>query len=175
MKLLSVALVLTALLLITAQAQAKDNFCAECHTSTEIAAFGDVMRWDQSIFQEKDEICPGVLELKKEAFFTESRLVKYDEFLTELEHETRRYPEYMRQDLVKQGVKYADLAQGTPMSIASVAGPNLKIKKSMHEIYAKVNKLRGDDHLEYVLGITLFVTMLLLLLFSLGLKNTLKE
>jgi len=61
------------------------------------------------------------------------------------------------------------------VSIASVAGPNLKIKKSMHEIYAKVNKLRGDDHLEYVLGITLFVTMLLSLLFALGLKNTLKE
>ncbi len=175
MKLLSVTLVLTALLLMTAQAHAKDNYCAECHTSSEMAAFGNVMQWDQSIYQEKDELCPGVFELKKEAFFTESRLLKYDEFLTELEHETRRYPEYMRQDLVKQGVKYADLAGGTPSSIASVAGPNLKIKKSMHEIYEKVNKLRGDDHMEYVLGITLFVTVLLSLLFALGLKNTLKE
>jgi len=165
-----------ALLFLAGQAQAKDNFCAECHTSSEMAAFGNVMKWDRSIFQAKDNtVCPGVLELKREAFFTESRLVKYDVFLTELEHQARRYPEYMREDLVKQGVKYEDLASQMPTSIAAVTGPNLKIKKSMHEIYEKTNKLRGDHKMEYVVGASLLITVLLMLLFALGLKNTIKE
>lgn len=175
MRLIPITLVLAALLLITAQANAKDNFCAECHTSMEIASFGNVMEWDKSVFQAKETLCPGVLELKKEAYFTESRLAKYDEFLTEMEHTTRRYPEYMREDLVKQGVKYAELASITPTSIGSIAGPNMKVKKSIGGLYETLNKLRGDYKLEKVMGYSLLGTMILSLLFALGLKNTLKE
>jgi hypothetical protein len=176
LKLIPGTLMVMALLFLAGQAQAKDNYCAECHISSEIAAFGNVMKWDRSIFQAKDNtVCPGVLDLKREAYFSESRLVKYDVFLTELEHQARRYPEYMREDLVKQGVKYEDLVSLTPTSIESVTGPNLKIKKSMHEVYEKINKLRGDHKMEYVIGGSLLITLLLMLLFSLGLKNTIKE
>jgi hypothetical protein len=175
MRLITITLVLAALLLISAQANAKDNFCAECHTSMEIAAFGNVMEWDKSVFQARETLCPGVLELKKEAFFAESRMVKYDEFLTELEHTTRRYPEYMREDLVKQGVKYEELASMTPSSIGGIAGPNLKVKKGMHGVYETLNKLRGDFGLEKVMGYSLLGTMIVSLLFAFGLKNTLKE
>ena len=73
MRLIPITLVLDALLLFTTQASAKDNFCAECHTSMEIASFGNVMGWDRSVFQEKDSLCPGVLDLKREAYFSGSR------------------------------------------------------------------------------------------------------
>lgn len=175
MRLIPITLVLAALLLIAGPACAKDNFCAECHTASEVAAAGNLMKWDRSVFQAKETLCPGVLELKKEAFFSESRLANYDEFLTELEEHTRRYPEYMREDLVKQSVSYAELASVTPASIGSVAGANLKLKKNMHSIYDTMNKLRGDYKLEKVMGYGLLSTMIASLLFAFGLKNTLKE
>jgi len=174
MKLIPKTLLAAALLLLATQAYAKDNLCGECHTSKEIAAFGNVMSWDRSVFQSKDTLCPGILELKKEAYFTESRLVKFDELLTELEHKTRRYPEYMRADMDGYAVQYAGLATVTPTSIDSIAGPNLKIKKKMHEVYETMNKLKDNYKMEKVIGFGLAGVMLILLLFSLGLKNTLK-
>ena len=108
-KLVPTTLIAVCLLFLATQAYAKDNFCGECHTAREVAGFGNVMAWDRSIFQEKDTLCPGILELKKEAYFTESRLGKYNMFLTEMEEKTRRYPEYIREDLVKDGVQLASL------------------------------------------------------------------
>jgi hypothetical protein len=175
MKLISKALLVAGVLAIATQAYAKDNRCGECHTGKEIASFGNVLGWDRSIYQVKGELCPGVMELKKDTFFTESRLVKYNEFLTHLEHQTRRYPEYMREDLDKYGVQYAELVSFTPSSIDAFAGPDLKIKKNINEVYIKYNRASDDYKFEKVAGIGLVVTMLVLLLFFLGLKNTIKE
>ena len=175
-KLIQGALIAACLLALCGTAQAKDNLCGECHTAKEIASFGNVLNWDRSIFQVKDTPCPGILELKRDAYFTESRLAKYDEFLTHLEHQTRRYPEYMKEELVKNAVKYADLASVMPTSIEAFTGPDLKIKKDMHsEAYEKLNKLRGDYGLEKVMGLALFGVLLVTFLMFLGLKNTLKE
>ncbi|MGA2191965.1 MAG: hypothetical protein ABSG42_01140 [Nitrospirota bacterium] len=168
-------LLLAGLVLASSQAFAKDNLCTECHTSREVASFGNVMGWDRSIYQEKGTLCPGIIELKKENYFTESRLVKYNEFLTHLEHQTRRYPEYLREDLVSYGVKYADLASGTPASIDEFAVPNLKIKKNIHSVYEKLNNLRDDYKMEKVIGLGLLGVTLIAFLFFLGLKNTIKE
>ncbi len=174
MKLIPKTLLAASLLLLATQAYAKDNFCGECHTSKEVASFGNIMNWDKSVYQVKDSLCPGVLELKKEAYFTESRLVKFDEFLTELEHKTRRYPEFMREDMDKYSVQYAELATVTPTSIGSIAGPNLNIKKKIHDVYQTMNKLKDDFKMEKVFGFGLAGVMLISLLFFLGLKNTLK-
>ncbi len=163
-------------LFIPAYAAAKDNYCAECHTAGEIASFGSLMKWDRSIYQEqKSTLCPGLFEIKKEQYFTESRLLKYNQFLSDLEEQTMRYPEYMRADLVKYNIKYADLRTKDVDSIDSFAGPNLKIKKGMGEIYEKINKLRDDYKLEKVIGLGLLVVMIVSLLFFLGLKKTVKE
>ena len=166
-----------SLVLFAGQALAKDDFCAECHTSKEVAAFGNVLDWNKSIYQEKNTICPGLFELKKEAYFTESRLVKYAGFLTNLEENTRRYPEYMREDLDKSAIVYADLVSGpAPDSISSFTGPDLKINKALQSnVYEKLNKLRDDYTMEKVIGLALIVTMLLTLLIYFGLKNTLKD
>ncbi len=165
------------LVLYAGQALAKDNFCAECHTAKEVAAFGNVLDWNKSIYQEKNTICPGLFELKKDAYFTESRLAKYDEFLTTLEEKTRRYPEYMREDLDQSAITYADLVSGpAPDSISSFAGPDLKIKKALQEnVYSKLEKLQDDYRMEKIIGLALIGTMLLTLLMNLGLKNTLKD
>ena len=164
------------LVLVASVSHAKDNYCGECHTSKEIASFGGVMDWDKSVYQEKNTLCPGLLEIKKGTFFTESRLVKYNEFLSEMEHKTRRYPEYMKEDLVKSGVAYADLASLTPTSIDAFATPNLKIKKAMNDdVYGKYNKLQDDYRMEKIIGLALICVMLLNLLISFGLKNTLKD
>jgi len=175
MKLIPKALIVLGMICLATQAYAKDNFCAECHTASEVAAFGRVMNWEKSIYQVKDTRCPGLLELKKGAYFTESQLVKYDMYLTELEGKTRRYPEYIREDLDKGTVAYVDLAGTVPTSIDGVAGPALKIKKSIHGAYETLNKLRDDYTLEKVVGLGLVLTLVVMLLFSLGLKNTLKE
>jgi hypothetical protein len=175
MKLISKALLIAGMLALATQAYAKDNLCGECHTSREIASFGNVLGWDRSIYQEKGELCPGIMELKKETFFSESRLVKYNEFLTHLEHQTRRYPEYLREDLDKYTVQYAELASVMPSSIDGFAGPNLKIKKNVNEVYTKFGRAADDYKFEKVAGIGLVVTMLVFLLFFLGLKNTIKE
>ena len=175
MKLIPRTLIAVSLLILATQAYAKDNYCGECHTAREMAGFGNVMGWDRSIYQEKGTLCPGVMELKKEAYFTESRLAKYNLFLTELEENTRRYPEYIREDLVKDGVQYHELATVNPTSIGGITGPNLKIKKKINEVYTTLNKLRDDYTMEKVIGIGLVLVMLLTLLLSLGLKNTLKE
>jgi hypothetical protein len=135
-----------------------------------------VLAWDRSVYQVKDTQCPGLLELKRDAYFTESRLVKYDEYLTHLEHNTRRYPEYMREDLDRSAVAYADLASVVPTSIEAFSAPDLKIKKDMHSaVYEKLNKLRDDYRLEKVVGLGLFCALLVSFLIFLGLKNTLKE
>lgn len=160
---------------MTTQAYAKDNLCGECHTGSEMASFGNVLGWDRSIYQEKGTLCPGVMELKKDTYFTESRLVKYNEFLTEMEHQTRRYPEYLREDLDNYTVQYAGLLGMTPSSIDSFAGPDLKIKKNVNEVYIKYNRAMDDYKFEKVMGIGLLATMLVFLLFFLGLKNTIKE
>lgn len=166
-----------SLVLYAGQALAKDNFCAECHTAKEVAAFGNVLDWNKSIYQEKNTICPGLFELKKEAYFTESRLAKYDEFLTKLEDNTRRYPEYMREDLDQSAITYADLVSGpAPVSISAFADPNLKIKKALQEnVYGKLEKLQDDYKMEKVIGLALIGIMLLTLLMNFGLKNTLKD
>ena len=175
-KLIQGTLLAACLLAISGPAQAKDNYCGECHTGKEIASFGNVLHWDRSIYQVKDTPCPGILELKRDAYFTESRLVKYDEFLTHLEHKTRRYPEYMREDLDKSAVQYADLASVMPASIEAFSGPDLRIKKDINSnVYEKLNKLRGDYSMEKVIGFGLFGVLLVSFLMSLGLKNTLKE
>ncbi|MHB8173994.1 MAG: hypothetical protein ACYDFU_05990 [Nitrospirota bacterium] len=171
-------LFITALvvLFIPAYAAAKDNYCAECHTAREISSFGSLTKWDRSIYQQqKDTLCPGLFEIKKEQYFTESRLLKYDQFLTQLEEQTRRYPEYLRTDLVKYGVQYADLKSKDVDSIDSFAGPNLKIKKGMGEVYENINKLRDDYKMEKVIGFALLVVIIVSLLFFLGLKKTVKE
>jgi hypothetical protein len=174
-KLISKALLIAGMLALATSAYAKDNLCGECHTQKEIASFGNVLGWDRSIYQEKGELCPGIMELKKETFFSESRLVKYNEFLTHLEHQTRRYPEYLREELDKYTVQYAELASVIPSSIDGFAGPNLKIKKNVNEVYTKYNRADDDYKFEKVAGIGLLVTMLVFLLFFLGLKNTIKE
>jgi len=176
MRIITLGILLAGLLLVAPAAMAGDNFCSECHTKGEIASFGDVMAWEGSIHQEvSGTICPGVKELKKEAYFTESRGVKYNEFLTHMEHQTRRWPEIMRQDLVKQQISYYELRNLPQMSIGSVAAKNLKIKKGMHGVYEKLNKIRGDYGMEKVLGFSLVGTMLIMLMVFLALKNTLKE
>ncbi len=175
-KLIQGTLRAACLLAICGTAQAKDNLCGECHTQKEMASFGNVLQWDRSIYQVKDTMCPGLLELKRDAYFTESRLVKYDEFLTHLEHQTRRYPEYMREDLDKGAVAYADLAGVMPTSIEAFSAPDLKIKKDMQSaVYEKLNNLRDDYRLEKVIGLGLFGVLIVMFLMSLGLKNTLKE
>ncbi|MBI5694573.1 MAG: hypothetical protein HZC51_02380 [Nitrospirae bacterium] len=174
MKLIPLTLVV-GLAMFATQAFAKDNYCAECHTADEVAAFGNVIEWDRSVFQVKDTLCPGMLELKKDAYFTESRLANYREFLKETEESTRRYTVYKEEDLDRIAVKYADLASVSPASIGSFTGPNLKIKKSVHEIYENLNKLRGDYRMEKVVGFGLVGVMLITFLLHLGLKNTLKE
>ena len=168
-------LVVAGIMLLATQAYAKDNRCGECHTSKEMASFGNVLGWDKSVYQEKNTVCPGILELKKDTYFTESRLVKYDEFLTRMEEETRRYPQFLREDLVKAGVAYADLSETTPSSIEGFTGPNLKIKKNVGGVYEKFNNLRDNYKMEKVIGLGLVGVMLLSLLFSFGLKNTIKE
>ncbi len=168
-------LVVAGIMLLATQAYAKDNRCGECHTSKEMASFGNVMGWDKSVYQEKNTLCPGILELKKDTFFTESRLVKYDEFLTRMEEETRRYPQFLREDLTKAGVAYADLSETTPTSIEGFSGPDLKIKKNVGGVYEKFNNLRDNYKMEKVIGLGLVVVMLLAFLLSLGLKNTIKE
>lgn len=174
MKLIPVALVV-GLAMMASQAFAKDNHCAECHTAKEVAAFGDVLGWDRSVFQVKDTLCPGMLEFKKDTYFIGSRLVKYREFLKELEEHTRRYSVYHEEDLDRYAVQYADLVTVNPTSISAFSGPNLKIKKNIHEVYEKLNKLRGDFRMEKVIGFGLVGVMLLSLLLHFGLKNTLKE
>ncbi len=174
MKVIPKALIVAGILLIAAQAYAKDNYCGECHTAKEIAAFGNVMAWDRSVYQAKGSLCPGFFELKKEAYFSESRLVKFNEFLTELDEKARKYPEYMREDLDADAVQYAELATITPTSINGLADPNLKIKKKMNDVYQTINKLWDDHKMEKVMGFGLFGVMLISLLFFLGLKNTLK-
>lgn len=174
MKLIHMALVV-GLVMTASQAFAKDNFCAECHTANEVAAFGNMLEWDRSVFQVKDTLCPGMLELKKDTYFTESRLVNYRESLVKLEEETRRYSVYKEEDLDRYAVKYADLAAVSPTSISAFAGPNLKIKKQVHEVYENLNKLRGDYRMEKVIGFGLVGVMLITFLLHLGLKNTLKE
>ena len=163
------------LVLVASVSYAKDNYCGECHTSKEIASFGSVMDWDKSVYQEKNTLCPGLTEIKKGTFFTESRLVKYNESLTQMEEKTRRYAYYMKDDLTKSGVAYADLASLTPTSIDAFTTPNLKIKKGMNELYEKYNKLQDDYRMEKIIGLALIIVMLLNLLISFGLKNTLKD
>jgi len=174
MKLIPKTLLILGLMLLATQAYAKDNFCGECHTSKEMASFSGVMEWDKSVYQGKDTLCPGIASIKKDTYFTESRLEKYDEFLTEMEHKTRRYPEFLREDLVKSGVKYADLASVTPTSIDGFSGADLKLKKKIHEVYETYNKLADNYRMEKVMGLFLVGVMLVAFLFSLGLKNTLK-
>jgi hypothetical protein len=164
-----------AVLLTPAFAAAKDNYCGECHTAREIASFGSLTKWDRSIYQEKDTLCPGLFDLKKEQYFTESRLLKYDNFLTVMDEQTRRYPEYLREDLVKYGVQYADLKSQTVDSIDAFAVPNLKIKKNLGEVYETYNKLREDYGMEKVIGLGLLAVLIISLLFFLGLKKTVKE
>ena len=175
MKLIPITLLVLGMLLLSTGAYAKDNFCGECHTSGEVAAFGKVMDYDKSIYQVKDTRCPGLIELKKGAYFTDSWLIKYNKDLTLMEEQTRRYPEYIREDIDRGAVSFADLKDVQPTSIDGVAGPNLKIKKGVHGVYETMNKLREDYRLEKVVGLGLVCTMLLMLLFSFGLKNTLKE
>ena len=165
------------LVLLAGHAYAKDNLCGECHTQAEMASFGGVMRWDRSVFQDRNTICPGMLELKKDMYFTESRLAKYDVQLDTLETNTRRYPEYMREDLAKSAVAYADLLSSpVPTSIDAFGGPDLKIKKGLHaNVYDKVNKLSDDYTMEKVVGLGLMGVMLVMLLLFFGLKNTVKE
>jgi hypothetical protein len=164
-----------AVLLTPAFAAAKDNYCGECHTAREIASFGSLTKWDRSIYQQKDTLCPGLFDLKKEQYFTESRLLKYDNFLTTMEEQTRRYPEYLREDLVKYGVQYADLKSQNVDSIDAFAVPNLKIKKNLGEVYETYNKLREDYGMEKVIGLGLLAVLIISLLFFLGLKKTVKE
>jgi hypothetical protein len=164
-----------AVLLTPAFAAAKDNYCGECHTAREIASFGSLTKWDRSIYQEKDTLCPGLFDLKKEQYFTESRLLKYDNFLTAMDEQTRRYPEYLREDLVKYGVQYADLKSQNVDSIDAFAVPNLKIKKNLGEVYETYNKLREDYGMEKVIGLGLLAVLIISLLFFLGLKKTVKE
>ena len=59
-------------------------------------------------------------------------------------------------------------------SIAGIAGPNLKIKKKVGDLYTNYNKLLDDYKMEKVIGFGLVGVMLLSLLLSFGLKNTLK-
>jgi hypothetical protein len=164
-----------AVLLTPAFAAAKDNYCGECHTAREIASFGSLTKWDRSIYQEKDTLCPGLFDLKKEQYFTESRLLKYDNFLTAMDEQTRRYPEYLREDLVKYGIQYADLKSQNVDSIDAFAVPNLKIKKNLGEVYETYNKLREDYGMEKVIGLGLLAVLIISLLFFLGLKKTVKE
>jgi len=169
-------LALAAVLVLAASvSHAKDNYCAECHTSKEVASFGNVMGWDKSVYQEKNTLCPGLIEIKKGTFFTESRLVKYNEYLSQMEEKTRRYSWYMKEDLVKSGVAYADLASMNPASIDAFTTPNLKIKKGMNDLYEKYNKLQDDYMMEKIIGLALIGVMLVSLLISFGLKNTLKD
>jgi hypothetical protein len=176
MRIITLGILLAGFLMVAPGAMAKDNFCAECHTQGEIAATGNLMEWDASIHQVVGgTICPGVLELKKEAYFTESRLAKYDVSLTDLEHSMRRWPENMRTDLTKQNIKYAEMKNLPHRSINSMSGKNLKIKKGMHGVYEKLNKLRGDYGMEKVLGYSLVGTMIIMFMMFLALKNTLKE
>ncbi len=164
-----------AVLLTPAFAAAKDNYCGECHTAREIASFGSLTRWDRSIYQQKDTLCPGLFEIKKEQYFTESRLLKYDNFLTVMEEQTRRYPEYLKEDLVKYGVQYADLKSQNVDSIDAFAVPNLKIKKNLGGVYETFNKLREDYKMEKVIGLGLLAVVIISLLFFMGLKKTVKE
>ena len=164
-----------AVLLTPAFAAAKDNYCGECHTAREIASFGSLTRWDRSIYQQKDTLCPGLFEIKKEQYFTESRLLKYDNFLTVMEEQTRRYPEYLKEDLVKYGVQYADLKSQSVDSIDAFAVPNLKIKKNLGGVYETFNKLREDYKMEKVIGLGLLAVVIISLLFFMGLKKTVKE
>lgn len=164
-----------AVLLTPAFAAAKDNYCGECHTAREIASFGSLTRWDRSIYQQKDTLCPGLFEIKKEQYFTESRLLKYDNFLTVMEEQTRRYPEYLKEDLVKYGVQYADLKSQSVDSIDAFAVPNLKIKKNLGGVYETFNKLREDFKMEKVIGLGLLAVVIISLLFFMGLKKTVKE
>jgi len=176
MRIISIVTLLAGLLLIAPAAFAADNFCAECHTKGEIAKFGDVMNWDGSIHEDVGgTICPGVLQLKKETYFTESRGAKYNVFLTELEEQTRRWPNELRKDLAKEQIKFSELKNLPHSSINSVSGPNMKIKKGIHGVYEGLNKLRGDYGMEKVLGYSLVGTVLIMLMVFLALKNTLKE
>ena len=175
MKLIPKTLLVVGLMFLATQAYARDNFCGECHTSKELAAFGNVLAWNKNVYQGKDTMCPGMLAINKDLYFTESRLAKFDTFLTEMEHKTRRYPEYMKEDLAKAEVAYADLAAGSvPTSIDGFSGPDLKLKKKVHEVYETYNKLMGDYSMEKVIGLLLVGTMVVSLLLFLGLKNTLK-
>lgn len=173
-KTIPAVLIALCLAMTAAEAYAKDNLCGECHTAREMAAMGGMMGWDRSIYQQKDTNCPGVLELKKDAYFTESRLVRYNELLNKMEEKTRRYPEFIREDLDRFSVSYAEMGSATPASIEESTGPVLKLKKKINEVYQTINKLREDYRMEKVMGFAFLGTLLVMLLIFLGLKNTLK-
>ena len=174
MRILSGMAIAAVLVLSASVSFAKDNYCAECHTSKEIASFGAVTEWDKSVYQEKNTLCPGITEIKRGGYFSESRFVRYNESFLEMEEKTRRYPWYMKEDLTKSGIAYADLASVTPSSIEAFTNPNLKIKKGMGELYEKYNKLQDDYGMEKIIGLALIGVMGLTFLVNLGLKNTLK-
>ena len=52
---------------------------------------------------------------------------------------------------------------------------DIKIKKNINEVYIKYNRAMDDYKFEKVAGVGLVVTMIVFLLFFLGLKNTIKE
>lgn len=156
-----------------AHAQAR-HFCVECHTSQEIASFRNLLAWEKSIYQEKNNLCPSMRRLKEEIYFIESQIVKYAQILDQLE-KNRVLTGKMKKELLQQTVAYHEAVMIEPVSQEEITAKTIKIKNKINKVYIQINQIRDRLRMEKVFGLGVLTTILISFFILLGIKKTLKE
>ena len=81
--------------------------CVECHSSATLQSMKDSsFGLDRSVYQARLDPCPGIRSLSEDNFFTESRIVKLNDILGEMERQGRSAELLKNKDRRKRGIVF---------------------------------------------------------------------
>ena len=126
------------------------GYCVECHSKEVIKDFA--LTEYQSIYHTKLDPCPGIRTLSEEIFFTESRIIKLDEILQNIDEEGRT-----KNTLINEVSKTAEalphLKGEKFFSMVKVKQNASSLRASLQKIYDRTLQIREESDRRWLIGV----------------------
>jgi hypothetical protein len=141
------------------------GFCVECHSSERIKGFA--FTDDRSIYHAKLDPCPGLRALSEEIFFTESRIIKLDQILKEMD-EAGRTRNRLMDEVSKVSDSLHDLKSAEVSSTAKFSQNASSLRASLQKVYDRTLQERDESDRRWLIGVGGLIFLGLLGLIGMG-------
>jgi hypothetical protein len=141
------------------------GYCVECHTKEVIKDFA--LTEYRSIYHTKLDPCPGIRTLSEEIFFTESRIIKLDEILQNIDDEGRT-----KNTLIDEVSKTAEtmprLKGENFFSMVEVKQNASSLRASLQKVYDRTFQIRDGSDRRWLIGVGSLIFLGILSLIGVG-------